>query len=188
MKLSSELQKKTLFRQGPCSFYTSGISDGGIFGQPLKKYMKNDDFRARKLLRFRRIFPLPGVCPEQGDMNILIVEDSLSSRSMIRSVIEDMEGVETVEASTGFEALREIPSRGFSLIITDINMPDVNGLELVNFVKKDPRYRHIPVLIVTSERTDEDRRRGLALGADDYVTKPFDPDVLGEKIRNLLKP
>ncbi len=121
-------------------------------------------------------------------MNVLIVEDSAATRSMMRAVLEDLDGVDTVEAATGFEALRQIPSQRFDLIITDINMPDINGLELINFVKKDLRYRDIPMLIVSTENTDADMRRGLGLGADDYVTKPFDPDMLREKIINLLKP
>ncbi len=123
----------------------------------------------------------------QSAKSVLIVEDSHVTRSMIRSIVEDLGDVVTTEASTGFEALRLLPTRDFSLIVTDINMPDVNGLELINFVRNDARYRDIPVLIVSTEKTEEDRRRGLALGANDYVTKPFSPDRLQETVKRLLE-
>ncbi len=123
----------------------------------------------------------------ESTKSVLIVEDSHVTRSMIRSIVEDLGDVVTTEASTGFEALRLLPTREFNLIVTDINMPDVNGLELINFVRNDARYRDIPVLIVSTEKTEEDRRRGLALGANDYVTKPFSPDRLQETVKRLLE-
>lgn len=119
--------------------------------------------------------------------SILIVEDSVTTRSLIRAVIEDMgEDFFTHEASSGFEALKMLPQERFDLIITDINMPDINGLELINFVKTDSRYKHIPLVIVTTERSAEDRERGLALGASAYITKPFKPEDLQEVITNIL--
>lgn len=119
---------------------------------------------------------------------VLVVEDSSMMRSMIRSLAEDMEDIEVVEASTGFEALKLLPVQEFNLIITDINMPDINGLELINFVKKDKRYSHIPLLIVSTEKSEEDKKRGMSLGADSYITKPFNPEELQGTIKKLLKP
>lgn len=119
--------------------------------------------------------------------SILIVEDSSTTRSLIRTVIEDMgDDFFTHEASSGFEALKMLPQERFDLIITDINMPDINGLELINFVKNDPRYKHIPLIIVTTERSVEDRERGIALGASAYITKPFKPEELQEVITKIL--
>lgn len=121
--------------------------------------------------------------------SVLIVEDSATTRAMIRAVIEDMEEDLTVlEASTGFEALKILPQERFDLIITDINMPDVNGLELIHFVKTNPNYQHIPIVIVTTERSSEDKERGLALGASAYVTKPFTSEQLQEVIVRVLNP
>jgi two-component system chemotaxis response regulator CheY len=117
---------------------------------------------------------------------ILIVEDSAMTRSMIKAVIDDLGDIETVEASTGFEALKALPADSFDMIITDINMPDINGLELINFVKKDEQYRELPLLIISTEKSDEDKRRGLNIGANDYLTKPFKPEDLHEKLRKLL--
>jgi two-component system chemotaxis response regulator CheY len=105
--------------------------------------------------------------------NILIVEDSKAIRSMIRVSLEEFGGFYVVEAGNGFEALKTLPTRRFDLVITDINMPDINGLELIGFVKSNPAYRDIPLVIVSTEKTEEDVKRGLALGAAGYVVKPF---------------
>ncbi|MDH5202706.1 MAG: response regulator, partial [Nitrospirota bacterium] len=84
------------------------------------------------------------------------------------------------------EALKLLPTQEFNLVITDINMPDINGLELISFLKNNPRYSHIPLIIVTTERSDEDRKRGLALGAAAYITKPFKADELQEVIKKAI--
>lgn len=118
--------------------------------------------------------------------SILIVEDSSMTRSMIRAVVEEIDDLETVEAATGFEALKALPTQRFDLIVTDINMPDINGLELINFVKKDERYKEIPLLIISTEKSDEDKKRGMAIGANAYITKPFQPQHLQDTVKSLL--
>jgi two-component system chemotaxis response regulator CheY len=119
--------------------------------------------------------------------SLLIVEDSAATRALIRNAIESIgEDLTTVEAATGFEALKLLPTGEFDLIITDINMPDINGLELISFVKTNPRYSGIPLVIVTTERSEEDKERGLALGASAYVTKPFKAEELQEVITRIL--
>ena len=118
---------------------------------------------------------------------ILIVEDSATMRSLIASTVEEMGGFELVEASNGFEALKALPSQHFDMIITDLNMPDINGLEIIKFVKEHSIYKSIPLVIVTTQVGEEDRKKGLALGASDYVTKPFEPDDLKKVIRRILK-
>lgn len=118
--------------------------------------------------------------------SILIVEDSATTRSLIRAVVEEIGDFNIVEAPTGFDALKVLPQQEFDLVLTDINMPDINGLELINFVKNNPRYNHIPLVIVTTERSEEDRKRGMALGAAAYVTKPFKAPELQEIVRKVL--
>ena len=113
---------------------------------------------------------------------ILIAEDSAVTRAFLVSTLEETEDFEIVEASTGFEALKQLPRRKFSLIITDINMPDINGLELINFVKNNINYRDIPLIVVTTEGSERDRKKGLALGADEYLVKPIDPQVLQDMV------
>jgi len=118
--------------------------------------------------------------------NVLIVEDSTMTRSLVRAVVTEVEDVETFEAQSGFEALKMLPARKYDLIITDINMPDINGLELVSFVKKDERYSNIPMLIISTERSEVDKKRGIEMGADAYLSKPFRAEDLSEMIQRLL--
>ncbi len=119
---------------------------------------------------------------------ILIVEDSPTMRSLLTSSLEELEGVVKItEACSGFEALRQLPRGTYDLVVTDINMPDINGLELVSFVKNNDGYRDIPLIIVSTEGSDRDRAKGLALGADAYMVKPFEPEDLRETARGLLE-
>ena len=117
---------------------------------------------------------------------ILIVEDSSTTRALIRAVIDELGDFETAEAASGFEALKMLPQQEFDLIITDINMPDINGLELINFVRSNARYSHVPIIIVSTERSEEDKKRGMALGATAYVTKPFKSLELQETIQKII--
>jgi two-component system chemotaxis response regulator CheY len=118
---------------------------------------------------------------------VLIVEDSGATRELLRSALETLEAVEVYTAVNGFDALKVLPRHRFELIITDINMPDINGLELINFVKKNPHYKDTPLFVVTSEGREQDRDRGLLLGANEYVVKPFSPERILELARIYLK-
>ena len=118
---------------------------------------------------------------------ILIVEDSPTMRALLNSALEGLEiPVKITEASSGFEALRYLPREPFDLIVTDINMPDINGLELVSFAKSNSAYRSIPLIIVSTEGAEKDRARGIELGADAYLVKPFDAENLREVVVDLL--
>ena len=123
---------------------------------------------------------------EGSPKSILIVEDSVTTRALIRAIIEEMGDFNTIEAGSGFDALKLLPTQEFNLVITDVNMPDINGLELINFIKNNSRYRHIPLIIVSTERSDEDKKRGMALGAVAYITKPFKAYELQEVIKTAL--
>ncbi|MFA4917978.1 MAG: response regulator [Thermodesulfovibrionales bacterium] len=123
---------------------------------------------------------------EGSAKNILIVEDSATTRALIRAVIEDMGDFNIVEAGSGFEALKLLPTQEFNLVITDVNMPDINGLELIHFIKSNPRYSHIPLIIVSTERSEEDKKRGIALGAMSYITKPFKAQELQEVVKQAI--
>jgi two-component system chemotaxis response regulator CheY len=118
---------------------------------------------------------------------ILVVEDSSAMRSFIRTTVEEMGNVSVTEAASGFDALRVLPTRPFSLIITDINMPDINGLELIGYVKEHPHFSAIPMVIVSTEKTEEDRRRGISLGAAGYLVKPFAPGDLQALVARVLE-
>ncbi len=116
----------------------------------------------------------------------LVVEDSAIMRGIIVSSLSNLQQVRWVEVPNGFEALRALPKEKFDIILTDINMPDINGLELLSFLKNHPHYRTIPVVIISTEKSENDRKRGFELGADDYLTKPFEPGELENIIRRLL--
>lgn len=118
--------------------------------------------------------------------NVLIVEDSKAIRTMIRVSLEETGGVFVVEAGNGFEALKTLPTRPFDLIITDINMPDINGLELIGYVKSNPAYKDIPLVIVSTEKSEEDKKRGIALGAKGYLEKPFKKEDLMAMVTKVL--
>ncbi len=117
---------------------------------------------------------------------ILIAEDSQTMRSLIASTISVMGDYELIEAANGFEALRILPREKVDLVITDINMPDINGLELISFIKNNPNYKDTPLFIISTEGSDKDREKGLSLGADAYLVKPFNPEELQALIRRYL--
>lgn len=123
---------------------------------------------------------------------ILVVEDSASTRSLVRAILEDpafataVGPVEITEAQSGFDAMRLLPRTRYDLIITDINMPDVNGLELIHFIRKSDQYRRTPLIIISTQATERDVERGKKLGADEYVPKPFSPEQLRGTCQRLL--
>jgi len=117
---------------------------------------------------------------------ILIAEDSPTMRALISSAIAAHGTYEIIEAANGFEALRVLPREKVDLVITDINMPDINGLELINYLKKNEQYRQTPLMIISTEGSQRDREKGLALGADAYLVKPFDPADLQRLIQQLI--
>jgi len=120
-------------------------------------------------------------------LNVLVVEDSPAMRTLIASTVEEIDGVSASEAESGFEALKALPRGDFALIITDINMPDINGLELIRFIRDNERYRETPLIIISTESSQRDRERGLALGANAYLVKPFEPAELKETVERYLK-
>lgn len=119
-------------------------------------------------------------------MHVLIVEDSPSMRAFISGALESVFDTQITEAGNGFEALKALAGGRFDAIITDINMPEINGLELIRYVRGHPVYRQTPVIIISTEVAQEDRRRGMNAGASAYINKPFRPDELQEVIGELL--
>jgi len=117
---------------------------------------------------------------------VLVVEDSAAMRAMIVSIVETVPGIECTDAEDGLAALKALPSERFDVILTDINMPGLTGLELISFVRRHPSYNTIPVIIISTEKSEADRERGLALGAADYITKPFEPSDLQRVIKQHL--
>ena len=123
---------------------------------------------------------------------VLVVEDSASVRAFVRAALEDeafarmLGGCEVVAASCGFDAMRLLPRGPYDLIITDINMADINGLELIHFIRKSDHHRTTPLVIISTQTGERDVERGLSLGANAYVRKPFTPEALRETCGKLL--
>ena len=117
---------------------------------------------------------------------VLIVDDSGAMRSLLVSTLEQLGNFRIVQAANGFEALRLLPREQIDLLITDINMPEINGLELLSFVRNNPLYKTIPVIIVSTEGSRKDIEKGISLGANEYLVKPFVSERLIELVNKLL--
>jgi two-component system chemotaxis response regulator CheY len=119
--------------------------------------------------------------------NALVVEDSPPMRKMIVFALSRVRELDVVEADDGVDALRRIAGTKFDIIITDINMPILDGLKLVKRLRADDNYKDVPIVIITTEGAAEDRQRALALGANAYITKPIQAPQVIAKVRELLK-
>jgi len=108
-----------------------------------------------------------------SEHNFLVVEDSPTMRQLITFALKRIPGSKVVEANDGIDALKKLSTQKFDIILTDINMPIMDGLKLVSMVRNDPVHKAIPIIIITTEGADEDRKRGLALGANAYIAKPI---------------
>jgi two-component system chemotaxis response regulator CheY len=117
---------------------------------------------------------------------VLVVEDSAVMRGFVTSTLEAGGDFDVTPAENGFQALKILPRHHYNLIITDINMPDINGLELVRFIRDSDRHAQTPLLLISTDNRAVDRERGLKLGADDYLVKPFTPEQLMEAVRRVL--
>jgi two-component system, chemotaxis family, chemotaxis protein CheY len=123
----------------------------------------------------------------QAVARVLVVDDSRTARAFAAAALESSAGVEVTEARSGLEALKLLPQGDFDLVITDINMPDINGLELIRFARSHERYRQTPLIIMTTEAAAVDRDRAMALGADEYLVKPFTAEALLDAVRRHLQ-
>ncbi len=117
---------------------------------------------------------------------VMIVDDSVATRSMLTAIIESIGECRIVEAANGFEALRLLPREHVNLILTDINMPGINGLEFISYLRSNPNYVHIPLFIVSTESSAKDLERGKKFGVNEYIVKPFSPEALQKLVKQYL--
>jgi two-component system chemotaxis response regulator CheY len=117
----------------------------------------------------------------------LVVEDSPMMRQLLVFALQRVREVEVTEADDGVDGLRKLAGQKFDLIITDINMPIMDGLKLVKRVRSDPVHKDTPIIIITTEGSQEDRQRALQLGANAYITKPIQAPQVIAKVKELLK-
>jgi two-component system chemotaxis sensor kinase CheA len=117
---------------------------------------------------------------------VLLVEDSALVRAMEKRILEDA-GYEVVDAADGVDALNALGRHPFAAVVSDITMPNMDGLTLTARIRQESRYKDLPVILVTALASDDDKRRGLEVGANAYIPKPtFDQRVLLETLRRLM--
>lgn len=117
---------------------------------------------------------------------VLVVEDSPTMRQLIVFALKRIRGFQIVEANDGVDGLKKLSAEKFDLILTDINMPIMDGLKLVSMVRNDPNYKDTPIIVITTEGATEDRERALALGANEYITKPIQTMKILETVKKLM--
>jgi two-component system chemotaxis response regulator CheY len=118
---------------------------------------------------------------------ILIVEDSPTMRQLLVFALKRLQGVEVVEAKDGMDGLRKVTSDHFDLALVDINMPVMDGLKLIHLIRDEESLKGMPIVVITTEGANEDRARALALGADEYLTKPVQANRVLAVVKGLLK-
>jgi two-component system chemotaxis response regulator CheY len=105
--------------------------------------------------------------------NILVVEDSPTMRQLISFAMKRIPDAHVIEATDGVDALKKMSSDKVDIILADINMPVMDGLKLVSLVRGNPEHKEIPIIMITTEGAEEDRKRALSIGANAYLTKPI---------------
>ncbi len=121
------------------------------------------------------------------EIKILVVDDMSTMRRIIRTILNQLGYQNIDEAENGKQALAKLKSEKFDFVVTDWNMPEMDGLTLVQEIRKDPELKHLPVLMVTAEAKKENVLLALKAGVNNYIVKPFTPEVLKEKIEKIFK-
>ncbi|HSN83200.1 MAG TPA: response regulator [Polyangiales bacterium] len=117
----------------------------------------------------------------------LVVEDSKTMRNMLAESLARIPGMEVVEADNGLSGIRALAKQQFDLVVTDLNMPVMDGLKLIRHVRGDPRHEKTPVVIITTESAPNDRDRAMALGANAYIEKPIQAPRVIRAVKKLLE-
>ncbi len=118
--------------------------------------------------------------------DIIVVEDSPTMRQLITFALKKLPDCSVVEASNGVDALNKLSSGSFDLILADINMPVMDGLKLIGTLRDDPKYKRTPIIIITTEGAEEDRKKAMAIGATAYLTKPIHTDELLKMVSEFI--
>ena len=121
------------------------------------------------------------------ELRFLVVDDFSTMRRIVRNLLKESGYVEADEAEDGVVALQKLRSSTFDFVVSDINMPNMNGFQLLAEIKKDEKLKHIPVLMVTAEARKEDIVLAAQQGASGYIVKPFTKAILEDKVAHILK-
>lgn len=118
--------------------------------------------------------------------DILVVDDSKVMRDMITACLRPDPSLVVTQAASGLEAIERLSLQAFAAVVLDLNMPDIGGLEVVEFVRSQDKLKTLPILIVTTRADDGSREKVLAAGASKYLTKPFTPESILAEVKALL--
>lgn len=118
--------------------------------------------------------------------NILVVDDSKVMREMLIACLRGKEGFNFTQANSGLEAIEQLSLKPFDLLLLDLNMPDIGGIEVVEFVRSQDRLKNVPIIIVTTRGDDNSRDQALKAGATRFLTKPFSPEVIQAEVSEIL--
>ncbi len=121
-----------------------------------------------------------------AEMSCLVVEDSPMMRQLLVFALARIKRLRVTEAEDGVDGLRKLATGTYDLIITDINMPIMDGLKLVKRIRSDETHKDVPIIVITTEGSEEDRARAMALGATAYITKPIQAPQVIAKVKELL--
>ncbi len=121
-----------------------------------------------------------------GKVKVLYIEDNFDNMTLVKRVLE-IEGYEVIGAGTGQEGLAKAQENTPDIVITDINLPDIDGYQVTDTLKKDNKTAHIPIIAMTANVMKKDREHVIRAGCDGYISKPIDVDDLPGQIENFLK-
>jgi len=122
-----------------------------------------------------------------ANLHALVVDDSSAMRKQLCYALRRVVGMETMEATDGADAWRKLSAASFDIVITDINMPLLDGLKLVGMVRASGAHQHVPVVVITTEGAEADRKRAMSLGASAYLVKPVQANQVVDAVRSLLR-
>ncbi len=118
--------------------------------------------------------------------DILVVDDSKVMREMVVACLRAIEGLTFAHAASGLEAIEQLSLRPYDLVVLDLNMPDIGGVEVIEFIRGQDTLQKLPILVVTTRGDDTSKGRVMAAGASSFMTKPFQPDAIVAEARSLL--
>jgi two-component system chemotaxis response regulator CheY len=131
--------------------------------------------------------PIDPILPRWFIMaEVLVVDDSKVMREMLVACLRGKDELSFTQASSGLEAIEQLSLRPFDLLLLDLNMPDIGGIEVVEFVRSQDRLCKVPIIIITTRGDDESRERALKAGATRFMTKPFSPETIQSEVTTIL--
>ena len=116
----------------------------------------------------------------------LVVDDSTSMRQMVSMTLKES-GFDVIEGSNGQEALQNVTGKPLSVVVTDLNMPVMDGMSLIRELRAKPEYKFIPILMLTTESQDSKKQEGRAAGATGWIVKPFNPEQLMQVVHKVVR-